>query len=74
MAEIKIAIDLGTTKTNIYMLGSGIVLSEPSVVAYQKDNRQVKAVGLDAKKLIDKTTDNTAICMPIFEGIEKTAP
>lgn len=69
MAEIKIAIDLGTTKTNIYMLGSGIVLSEPSVVAYQKDNRQVKAVGLDAKKLIDKTTDNTAICMPIFEGI-----
>ena len=43
-----LAIDLGTANTLVYAKGKGIVCSEPSVVAVQKDGRggrRVKAVG-----------------------------
>lgn len=63
------AIDLGTSVTKIYQLGSGIILSEPSVVAVDTDDRKdVKAVGVDAKRLIGKTAENTSVVFPVFEG------
>lgn len=68
MAE-KIAIDFDNLSTNIYKLGSGLVLSEPTVVAVSAlDKMQVKAVGFEAQKLIGKTADNTKIVFPVFEG------
>ncbi len=65
----KIAIDFDGLYTNIYKLGCGIVLSEPTVAAVGVDNLgDVKAVGLEAKKLIGKTAENTKIVFPVFEG------
>ncbi len=51
------AIDLGTANTLVYVRGKGIVLNEPSVVAYHiKDGRkQVLAVGEDAKLMLGRT-------------------
>ena len=48
------AIDLGTANTLVYVKGKGIVLNEPSVVAYQtrEGKKEVKAVGEDAKLLL----------------------
>ena len=60
MAE-KIAIDFGSLTTNIYKLGSGVVLSEPTVAAISGDKSEIKAIGLEAQKLIGKTADNTKI-------------
>ena len=65
----KIAIDFDGLYTNIYKLGCGVVLSEPTVAAVgvsEKDD--IKAVGIDAKKLIGKTAENTKIVFPVFEG------
>ena len=67
MAE-KIAIDFGSLTTNIYKLGSGVVLSEPTVAAVSGDKGELKAEGLEAQKLIGKTADNTKIVFPVFEG------
>ncbi len=65
----RISIDIDSALTNIYMLGSGMVLSEPTVAAVSTDDRpEVKAVGLDARKLIGKTAENTKIVFPVFEG------
>lgn len=65
----KIAIDFGSLYTNIYKLGSGLVLSEPTVAAVGIDGKdEIKAFGLDAKKLIGKTAENTKIVFPVFEG------
>ncbi|MBO4989480.1 MAG: rod shape-determining protein [Clostridia bacterium] len=64
----KIAIDLGSSVTKIYKIGSGIVLSEPSCVAMNTADSTVKAIGEDAKRLIGKTSDYTTIVFPIFEG------
>ncbi len=69
MAVEKLAIDFDSAVTNIYMLGSGLVLSEPTVAAVSLDDKkEVKAVGEEAKKLIGKTAKNTKVVFPVFEG------
>ena len=67
MAE-KIAIDFGSLTTNISKLGSGVVLSEPTVAAISGEKGELKAIGFDAQKLIGKTADATKIVFPVFEG------
>lgn len=55
MRNNAIAIDLGSVNTVIYQLGSGVVLSEPSVVALSVNGKSsIRAVGSEAKKLIGK--------------------
>ncbi len=69
MSIVKLAIDFDSLNTNIYMLGGGLVLSEPTVAAVGVDNKaEIKAVGIEAKKLIGKTAKNTKIVFPVFEG------
>ena len=55
--------------TKIYRAdaGNGIALAEPSCVAVNVD-REVKAVGKDAKKLVGKTAEYTSIVFPVYEG------
>ncbi len=69
MSKTKISIDFDSATTNIYRLGSGMVLSEPTVCAVSDDQKaEIKAIGNDAKKLIGKTAKNTKIIFPVFEG------
>ena len=69
MRNNAIAIDLGSVNTVIYQLGSGVVLSEPSVVALSVGGKpSIRAVGAEAKKLIGKTAETTKIVFPIVEG------
>lgn len=65
---IKLAIDLGSSVTKIFKLGSGIVLAEPSCVAVASGTSTVKAIGDDAKRLIGKTAEFTTIVFPVFEA------
>ncbi len=66
----KLAIDLGSSMTKIYRAdtSSGIVLAEPSCVAVAGEERQIKAIGKDAKSLIGKTAEYTSIIYPVYEG------
>ena len=65
----KLAIDFDSVLTNIYMIGGGLVLSEPTVAAVSvEDKKEVKAVGEEARKLIGKTSKSTKIIFPVFEG------
>ena len=70
MAISKLAIDFDSVNTNIYAVGSGLVLSEPTVatISLDNNNNQVKCVGEDARKLIGKTANNTKVVFPVFEG------
>ena len=65
------AIDLGTANTLVYVRGKGIVLNEPSVVAYamNKGKKQVLAVGNDAKQMVGKTPGNIQAIRPLKEGV-----
>ncbi|MCY4300277.1 MAG: rod shape-determining protein [Aestuariivita sp.] len=66
-----LAIDLGTANTLIYSKGRGVILSEPSVVAYHvKDgNKNVLAVGEDAKLMLGRTPGSIEAIRPMREGV-----
>jgi rod shape-determining protein MreB len=63
------AIDLGTANTLVYVKGQGIVLSEPSVVAINKDTGAVRAVGNEAKSMIGRTPGNIVAIRPMKDGV-----
>lgn len=65
---IKLAIDLGSSVTKIFRIGSGIVLAEASCVAVASGSNTVKAIGEEAKRLIGKTAEYTTIVFPVFEA------
>ena len=63
-------IDLGTANTLVYVKGQGIVLSEPSVVAVNKDRAgDVRAVGNEAKSMIGRTPGNIVAIRPMKDGV-----
>ncbi len=64
-----LAIDLGTATTLVYVRGKGITLSEPSVVALEKQTNQVLAVGIEAKRMVGRTPGNIVAIRPIKEGV-----
>jgi rod shape-determining protein MreB len=66
-----VAIDLGTANTVVYVSGSGIVTSEPSVVTMEIINgvQKVRAVGDDAKLMMGKTPDNLRTIRPLRNGV-----
>lgn len=65
----EIGIDLGTANVLIYVDGKGIVLQEPSVVAINKDTKEILAVGSEAKRMIGRTPGNIAAIRPLREGV-----
>lgn len=69
MSNNTIAIDIGSSNTGIYQVGAGVVLYEPSLVAFATDgNNAVKEVGYEAKKLVGRTTGSTVVVAPMFES------
>ncbi len=64
-----LAVDLGTATTLVYVRGKGIVLSEPSVVALEKQSNSVLAVGVEAKRMVGRTPGNIVAIRPIKEGV-----
>ena len=71
MARLRraIAIDLGTSLVLVYVLGKGIVLEEPSVIAIDVLTDEILAVGSEAKKLIGRAPGNIKAIMPIKDGV-----
>ncbi|RHW40634.1 rod shape-determining protein [Neobacillus notoginsengisoli] len=64
-----LGIDLGTANTLIYVKGKGIVLREPSVVAFQNDTKDIVAVGNDARNMIGRTPGNIVALRPMKDGV-----
>lgn len=64
-----IGIDLGTASVLVYIKGKGIVLQEPSVVAIEKSNNKILAVGEDARRMIGRTPGNIVAKRPLRDGV-----
>ena len=64
-----IAIDLGTSNTRIYIKGKGIVLREPSLIAFMKGTKKTFAVGKEASKMIGRHPSEITIVKPIQNGV-----
>ena len=64
-----IGVDLGTANTLVCVKGKGIIMREPSVVAYDVRNDAVRAVGTEAKDMIGRTPGSIIAVRPIKDGV-----
>ncbi|MCH5185398.1 MAG: rod shape-determining protein [Oscillospiraceae bacterium] len=64
-----IGIDLGTANTLVHMKGKGIIVREPSVVAIDKNENRVLAVGNEAKEMLGRTPGNIVAIRPMKDGV-----
>nr|MCU0228439.1 rod shape-determining protein [Bryobacterales bacterium] len=64
-----LAIDLGTANTLVYMRSKGIVVNEPSIVAINKLNGDIEAVGREAKEMVGRTPGNIVAIRPMKDGV-----
>ncbi|PIS21307.1 rod shape-determining protein [candidate division WWE3 bacterium CG_4_10_14_0_2_um_filter_42_7] len=69
MFSKKIGIDLGTANSVVYVVGKGVVLSEPTVVAVTTDDNKVVAVGNEAKEMLGRVPDSIRVYRPMREGV-----
>ena len=64
-----VGIDLGTANTLVSVKGRGIIMREPSVVAYDVRNDAVRAVGTEAKEMIGRTPGSIVAVRPLKDGV-----
>jgi len=64
-----LAIDLGTANTLVFARGKGIIVNEPSIVAINKTNGEVEAVGREAKEMLGRTPGNIVAIRPMKDGV-----
>lgn len=64
-----IGIDLGTSNVLVSVRGRGVVINQPSVVAYEVATKRIIAIGTKAKKMIGKTPDTIEVVRPLIKGV-----
>jgi rod shape-determining protein MreB len=64
-----LAIDLGTANTLVFAKNKGVVVNEPSIVAINKTNGEVEAVGKEAKEMVGRTPGNIVAIRPMKDGV-----
>ena len=69
MLETDIGIDLGTASILVFIKGKGVVLKEPSVVAFDRDTNKIKAIGEEARLMIGRTPGNIVAVRPLRQGV-----
>ncbi|MCF0229303.1 MAG: rod shape-determining protein [Parasporobacterium sp.] len=69
MASTDIGVDLGTASVLVYITGKGVVLKEPSVVAFDRDTKKIRAIGEEARLMIGRTPGNIVAIRPLRQGV-----
>ena len=68
-AGTDIGIDLGTASVLVYVKGKGVVLKEPSVVAFDRNTNKIKAIGEEARLMLVRTPGNIVAVRPLRQGV-----
>jgi len=64
-----IGIDLGTSSILVYVRGKGVVVKEPSLVAFDRDSNTIKEIGEEARTLIGQSAGNIIGVRPLRKGV-----
>ena len=67
--SMDIGIDLGTSSVLVYVKGKGVVLKEPSVVAFDRETNEIKAIGEEARQMLGRTPGNIVAIRPLRKGV-----
>ncbi len=66
---LDVGIDLGTDSVLVYVRNRGIVLKEPSLVAYDRSLEMIRGIGEEAYMLLTRGDANLVAIRPIRRGI-----
>ena len=66
--SVDIGIDLGTASVLVYVKGKGVILKEPSVVAFDRDSNIIRAIGEEARLMLGRTPGNVVAIRPLRHG------
>ena len=69
MVGSDMGIDLGTASVLVYIKGKGVVLKEPSVVAFDRNTNKIKAIGEEARLMLGRTPGNIVAVRPLRQGV-----
>ena len=69
MQYTDLGIDLGTASVLVYIRGKGVVLKEPSVVAFDRDSGKIMAIGEEARLMLGRTPGNIVAVRPLRAGV-----
>ncbi|MCQ2543239.1 MAG: rod shape-determining protein [Lachnospiraceae bacterium] len=69
MQNADLGIDLGTASVLVYVKNKGVVLKEPSVVAFDKDTNKIRAIGEEARLMIGRTPGTIQAIRPLRHGV-----
>jgi rod shape-determining protein MreB and related proteins len=69
MFSADLAVDLGTANTLIYMRGKGVVLNEPSIVAFDRGSKKIVSIGNEAREMVGKTHNEIRTIRPLKDGV-----
>lgn len=69
MFDMDIGIDLGTANVLVYVKGMGVVINQPSVVAFEKHTKKLVAIGTKAKKMLGRVPENIEVIRPLKQGV-----
>jgi rod shape-determining protein MreB len=64
-----LAIDLGTANTCVFARGRGVVVSEPSLIAFNTVTGSIEAVGNDAREMLGRNPEHLRPVKPIRDGV-----
>ena len=67
--SVDIGIDLGTASVLVYVKGKGVILKEPSVVAFDRDTNEIKAIGEEARLMLGRPPGNIIAVRPLRQGV-----
>ena len=67
--SVDIGIDLGTASVLVYVKGKGVILKEPSVVAFDRDTNSIKAIGEEARLMLGRTPGNIVAVRPLRQRV-----
>lgn len=65
----EIAIDLGSANTLVSVKGAGVVVREPTVIAFDASGRRPVAIGLEAKRMLERDVSGVRVCRPVRGGV-----
>lgn len=66
---VDVAIDLGTSRTRIFLQNKGIVIDQPSVITINLENDSVIAVGQQAYVMLGRTSARMDAIYPLNGGV-----
>ena len=64
-----IGIDLGSTSISVYVKGKGVVLKEPSVIAFDRDSKELRAIGEEAQQILERAAGTVIAVYPFKNGV-----